>query len=859
MKIYVYQLNHAPEELKIGQTSHDDVHIRIRQQVGTANIAYTLLHQCEVVRADGTTFGDRQVHQALERMGVRRVARTNGNRDTELFRTDLATVKTAIASVVTGRQLDAGRHQTFDLRPEQQVAVERTAAYFRANRMATSVPPHFLWNAKMRFGKTFTTYQLAREMGWSRILVLTYKPAVAAAWRDDLLHHVDFADWQFVDKGTPWSSVDETGKIVWFASFQDVMGKTRDQQVKERNEALYLLDWDCIVLDEYHFGAWRDNAKDIYSLAPDDEKSEKATAEQEPDVQEVESLPITAGHYLYLSGTPFKAISEGEFTEDQIFNWTYPDEQAAKANWIGPGRNPYRDLPRMELRTYLIGDTARTEATAGEFNEFSLTDLFRARKVEDAHGDAVYEFMNDKAVVAWLDTIAGRNKRLLKDALRANTLKVAHGTGPQFPYADSTLRDRLRHVVWYLPDVASCRAMSALLAFDPYFGGSADNPKYRVVDLGGNATGTGLKALDPVRRAIDPDDKPTITLTCGKLMTGVTVPEWSGIFMLRGSNSPESYFQSAFRVQSPWTRPDADAPDGKRVLKDVCYVFDFDPQRALRLVGEFATRLSEATRTSAEAKVAEFTTFLPIFCYDDGEMLTVDPTDILAIADAGVSSTMMVRKWRSGALVSLDGAAFESLLADDAMMAAIAGLEQFRKKSVDVKKTTEVVIAAEDALKKAKREKRPPTPEEDAAIKEARDQKKKLRESLVAFLQRIPAFMYITDAREQALADVIRAQDSRRFERATGLSIEMFERMASSGLLNGKKIDAAILAFKRYEDASLEYAGNARERNSGVVGGMFRVYSKEEADRLVHEAHVQDSAPLSNRDNGGISFLASRR
>lgn len=830
-RLYIYEAAHAPGELKIGETDRDDVHVRIREQLGTANVRYSLLHQQVAVRRDGTTFRDTDVHNTLERMGHPPVPRHMGGKDTEWYRVDLATALTAIASVETGRELDAGRWQTFGMRPEQQSAVRGTSTYFREHNHDDG-PAHFLWNAKMRFGKTFTTYQLALEMGWTRLLVLTYKPAVADAWRKDLQGHVDFAGWQFVDKDTDWETLDESRPIVWFASFQDVLGKTKDKKIKERNWFLHAEDWDCIAIDEYHFGAWRDNAKDLYSQTFGDEKDEKQVAEQSPDADAVESLPIAAKHYLYLSGTPFRAIETGEFSEEQIFNWTYPDEQAAKEAWPAGAANPYADLPRMELRTYLIGDTARSEATEGEFNEFSLSELFKATK----SADGTYAFTEERYVTAWLDTITGRNAALLNGELRQRTLTPREdGSGPQFPYADANLRNLLRHTVWYLPDVAACRAMTRLLNRDPYFGGDPADPHYRVVDIGGSAAGTGIAALDPVRKTIDEANKPTITLSCGKLMTGVTVPEWTGIFMLRGTNSPESYFQAAFRVQSPWTSRDADQPGGRQILKDTCYVFDFDPQRALRLVGEFATRVSEATGASAESKVKEFTAFLPVFCYADGQMQAVDAADILAIADSGLTSSMMVRKWKSANLVQLDGPTFHRLLADEELMETLNNLEQFRNNKVDVGKAAKVVISAEEALRKAKAERRAPTEEEDSEAKEARKQKQQLREALVAFLQRIPAFMYITDTREKALVEVIRAQEGAKFERATGVPLAMFERLVQSGLLRNDNIDKAILAFKRYEDSSLGYAGNFKDRSDLSIGAMFDTLTTEQADRLINQ------------------------
>ncbi len=239
----------------------------------------------------------------------------------------------------------------------------------------------------MRFGKTFATYQLAREMGWNRVLVLTYKPAVQTAWRDDLLGHVDFAGWHFVDRDTPIAEADEllSGKdpVVRFASFQDLNGKSPDGQIKAHNESIHLTEWDCIVLDEYHFGAWRDSARDLY-----DPTDKELAEEEEPDEAVTEEdLGLDAASYLYLSGTPFRAITNGEFTEDATFDWTYVDEQAAKDAWNEPpGSNPYTELPRMEMYAYEIAPGAAGWAEDGEFSGFSLTEYFKAKRVGEGDG-----------------------------------------------------------------------------------------------------------------------------------------------------------------------------------------------------------------------------------------------------------------------------------------------------------------------------------------------------------------------------------------------------------------------------------------------------------------------------------------
>ena len=224
-------------------------------------------------------------------------------------------------------------------------------------------------------------------MGWCRVLVLTYKPAVQTAWRDDLLSHIDFEGWRFVDRDTPDADrdayADGPDPLVWFASFQDLHGRTPDGDVKAHNEVVHLIDWDCIVIDEYHFGAWRDTARELY------DPSDKSIAEVEEPEEAVteDDLGLGTRYQLYLSGTPFRAITSGEFTEDQIFNWTYVDEQREKAGWdASRGPNPHLDLPRMEMYSDQMGPDAEGWALDGEFIGFSLGDYFKADKVTAAHG-----------------------------------------------------------------------------------------------------------------------------------------------------------------------------------------------------------------------------------------------------------------------------------------------------------------------------------------------------------------------------------------------------------------------------------------------------------------------------------------
>lgn len=300
--------------------------------------------------------------------------------------------------------------------------------------------------------------------------------------------------------------------------------------------------------------------------------SDKDLAEDEEPEDQVtsEDLGLDAEHYLYLSGTPFRAITNGEFTEDAIFNWTYPQEQEAKATWDdAEGPNPYIDLPGMEMYCYRIGEEAADWAGDGEFNGFSLSEYFKAKRVDEnskSTGAGAYVFEDPVRVSEFLNMLRGK----LSDQTK---MEVVAGQKAPFPYESPVFSQAIRHAVWYLPDVGSCCAMRDMLATHPNF------KDYEVVVAAGARAGQGAAAKPPVNRAIAEANKASksgsITLSCGKLMTGVTVPEWGGILMLRSLKSPESYFQAAFRVQSPWSGRTASGD--RTALKPTCYVFEFDP------------------------------------------------------------------------------------------------------------------------------------------------------------------------------------------------------------------------------------------------------------------------------------------
>lgn len=791
--------------LKIGFTTRDDVEIRIKEQFPTLmpTKPWELKFVCEATNGS-TIFSDKDVHKKLLELGRRNVKG-------EWFECTVADIELALDSLLTGESVQRTRKLKFKLRPEQAFAIKKTAAFFNNNIKANSKNSRFLWNAKMRFGKTFTTYKLAEKMEWTRILILTWKPAVVDSWEKDLLNHSDFEGWQFIGGKNDDIIVDKNKPIVWFASFQDVLGKTKDGKKKRINTELSKLKWDVVVLDEYHFGAWNDNSKNYYLTESDEIDSAEFS---EDDVN------LKVSHYLYLSGTPFRALSTGEFIEDQVYSWTYSDEQQAKRIWNGESEfNPYESLPKMALLTYRMPDDIRNFVEDSENNEFDLNEFFKVEK-DSKNENRKYRFTHESDVQKWLNLIRGQH--LPYDP----RISGASSNKPPIPFEDNRLLGALRHTLWYLPSVGACYAMADLLksSTNSFF------TEYKIVVAAGSEAGIGVKALKPVREAIgfDGTKTRTITLTCSKLNTGVTVPEWSGILMLSNISTPETYFQTAFRVQSPWTIKGIDPVKGDidYIIKPTCYIFDFAPNRALRLISEYASQLDTDPNKSNKIKVEDFLNYLPVLCYDGFLMQEMQADSLLQFVMTGTSSNLLARTWQSKRLVNVSNSALSRLLEHPDLLQRLEKFEAFRK----LGKNLESTINSERALKKLKSKpesertvnEKKSINEEEKAIRSFRE---KLQEKLTIFASRVPIFMYLTDFREETLKDVITKLEPELFEKVTNLAVQDFELLCEIGIFNVPIMDSAVYQFRRFEDASLNYIYPKEDSSNEVIGGFLNSYT----------------------------------
>lgn len=831
--IYGYTLPTVADHdgyIKIGYTDRENTENRIKEQLHTAGIPFKVLFKESAMRSDGTCFTDKDVHRLLKHKGFRQL--NEGKDHNEWFCCSEKEALETIEEVRTGIRFEGQRTWNFSMRKEQQTAVQMAKDYFEQSKKDDpDRPSKFLWNAKMRFGKTFATYQLAKSMNFKRILVLTFKPAVESAWQEDLSHHIDFLGWQFVSNkeakfdarelDEQFEDCDSTKPIVVFGSFQDLLGTNSAGGIKAKNEFIHTTNWDLVVFDEYHFGAWRENAKNLFEKFDeenDDFDIEKYQKEEAGNAINESFLPITSNHYLYLSGTPFRALNSGEFLEDQIFNWTYSDEQSAKENWTGKAEdNPYAALPKMIMFTYKVPDSITNVATNEGYDEFDINEFFRA-ECEEKDKPETARFVYEDYVQNWLKMIQGNYMPV--DGLKLGAER------PPMPFSDTTLLNVLSHTLWFLPNIASCYAMYNLLKQkqNNFFS------DYKIIVCAGTKAGIGLDALTPVLNAMgDPLKTKTITLSCGKITTGVTVRPWAGVFMLRNLKSPETYFQTAFRVQSPWEIKDEHG--NREIIKKECYVFDFALERALRQISDYSCRL-KVDDTSPEQKVSEFINFLPVLAFDGSSMNKIDAQDILDITYAGTSATLLAKRWQTVLLVHVDNDTLKKLQNNQDALDALMNIEGFRSLNSEI----QTIINRSEKVKKLKKEKGDNlTKQEKKEIsedeKKAKSLRKQVQENLLKLAARIPAFMYLTDYREQTIKDVITQIEPELFKKVTGLSVKNFDVLCSIGLFDPEKMNQGIFGFRKYENSSLNYTGIDKHEGE-AVGGWDTVLRREEYEAL---------------------------
>ena len=723
--IYVFRINDAKHKgcLKVGETTCDNGDVfdlvpnskalneaakkRINQYTQTAGIEYELLYtELTIYKAQKvlSSFNDKEVHSVLERSGIKKKVFDTKHKANEWFITDLETVKQAIKAVKEGRQSLTTAEVSHDkspvvFRPEQREAIEKTKKRFKkGNQM--------LWNAKMRFGKTLSALQVVKDMDFGRTLILTHRPVVDSGWFEDftkIFYDSPVFAYGSKNNGDSHASLEArakqgTCKYVYFASMQDLRGSELVGGNFDKNHEVFATVWDCIIVDEAHEGTQTELGKAV-----------------------MQELTKDKTKILRLSGTPFNLLDD--VNEDEIYTWDYVMEQRAKVTWdlthFGDP-NPYASLPTMNIYTYDLGRLLHefvVEDVAFNFREF-----FRVN--ETGH------FIHETNVKAFLDLMTKEDQDCC------------------YPFANEEYRHIFRHTLWMLPGVKEARAMSALLQSHPVF------QHFEVVNVAGDGDEDeeSKDALAAVKKAIgsDPDATRTITLSCGRLTTGVSVEAWTGVFMLSGSyhTAASSYMQTIFRVQTPATI------NGR--VKEQCYVFDFAPDRTLKVIAETAKISAKAGKTSGDDReiMGAFLNFCPIISIEGSQMKQYDVPKMLE----QLKKVYVERVVRNG---------FEdkSLYNDELMKLNDLELKEFddlRKiigRTKAMHKTSQVDInnqgltneqyqeleALEEKSKKRGKDRQPLTEEEKKRL-EALLNKKKNREAAISILRgisiRMPLLIY---------------------------------------------------------------------------------------------------------------------
>ena len=836
--IYIYETPSSKLEslIKIGDAI--DVEKRIKEQLNTASsfeqssLEYTLLYQTEAIKKDGTHFRDHDIHAILEYKGYPRRKITKDNEvlkgTTEWFEVDVDKVIHLVEQFKAGKnpeEIEIERFQDFPMRPEQLDAVTQSKA-FLSQKKSPGETLEMLWNAKMRFGKTFTAYQLALNMNWIKVLVLTYKPAVEDAWKKDLEHHVDFKDYVFLRRDTLSQInqyLDKSKRVVAFASYQDLLGDNREGGIKARHEELFSTHWDAVIIDEFHYGAGTKKAKDMMAeqiaiesdSEPTDKQLEQAKKEffaEEDDelseeketeaIVEVVEKSITSEARLYLSGTPFKAIANAQFPQEAIYNWTYTDEQKAKEQWAidhpeTPELNPYLSLPQIQMYLYKVSEDLIKAGIDEGKNEFSLNHFFRAKNKK---------FVNEVAVKKWLDLISGIIRPHIE--VDEEIMDEKRLVASQYPFDhDSKLFDELDHTLWYLNRVDSAYALKALLEKHPVF------QHFHIILAAGKELKSGVDAVQPVLDAID-KNKRSITISVGKLTTGVSIPKWKGVMFLRDIASPENYFQTAFRAQTPYKNP----VTGE--VKSVCYVFDFSPNRSLRLLTTYSEKLStDSYLTTSEEKLGEFIRYLPVLKVAGNSMVSMEAREVLIFDLSGIDAKGLGERFieRKNVVVNRDtinaiNASEQTQQRVQDIFDRIKMFKRFNGASDNEMKQSDVDVGNLDVNdKKIKdlktkdttgKEKKAVDKEIDKAEKEMKSEREKIRELLRTLLSRLPVFMYLTDATEENLEQVLIEDKHDLFRKTTGIQIDDFRYLVDIGLLRIESIDGYILKFVNLESTN---------------------------------------------------------
>lgn len=792
--IYVFRIHDAAHHgcLKIGEATCEDENVfglspnskalneaarkRINQYTQTAGIAYDLLYtELTIYNRGGLrSFNDKEVHNVLERSGIKKKVFDTVNKANEWFITDLGTVKRAIAAVKEGRSSLSSAEVTREyspivFRPEQQEAISKTKKQFKkGNQM--------LWNAKMRFGKTLSALQVVKDIEFQRTLILTHRPVVDAGWFEDFGKiFYDRKDFAYGSKNNgesfgslEWRAESHGLHYVYFASMQNLRGSELVGGNFDKNNEVFATDWDLIIVDEAHEGTQTELGKAVMG-----------------------ELVKEQTKVLRLSGTPFNLLDD--FKEDEIYTWDYVMEQRAKVSWdelhFGDP-NPYASLPTLNIFTYDLGRLLHE--FVDEDVAFNFREFFRVNESGS--------FCHEKDVRAFLNLLTKEDK----DSI--------------YPYANEEYRNIFRHTLWMVPGVKEARALSAMLQTHPVF------QHFKVVNVAGDGDQDeeSRDALEAVEKAIgkDPDATRTITLSCGRLTTGVSVKAWTAVFMLSGSynTAASSYMQTIFRVQTSATI------NGR--MKEQCYVFDFAPDRTLKVIAETAKISSKAGKTSQSDRKAmgEFINFCPIISIEGSQMNRFDVPRMLEQLKRVYVERVVRNGFEDNSLYN-----DELMKLDDLELQEFDDLKKIIGQTKAMPKTNQVDINSqglnnEEYEEKEKLEKKPKkelTEEERKRLEELK-KKTKNREAAISILRgisiRMPLLIYgaeLSDENHEITIDNF----------ASLIDSQSWEEFMPKGVTKQK-----FNSFKKYYDPEIFCAAGKRIR--AIARAADKLSIEERIERI---------------------------
>ena len=760
--------------LKICYTT-GDVEEEVSKRYRSDAKRYKVVFKESALLDDGTTFTDKQVMAVIRQ----RPYEVKGD---DWVRCTVIDVKSSILAFKYG--IESGHYRTlnYGMRSEQRDAVMRTKQYYSGfKKRNPEKAARFIWNVKSGFGKHFATFQLIKSMRLKTILILTFRPAATASlWKETMESHVDFEGWQYGShNGLTFDESDKSRPFVYFASFREYFEKCDFGTLKSKDQGMRGIKWDLVVFDEFNTASWSESTSELFATENRKERYYQIGEGMELFKHgfDEENLPLSTSRYLYLSETPLELFESGEFRENQIYNWTYIDEQIAKESW-NDDNSPYAGMPRMVLMTYQLPEFMKEVAFNSVSERFDFDELF---STEGDGKSAVFKHFDE--VQWWLDAIRGYFEDS-EDDDKADCTKH-----PPLPYSDTRLLKAIDHSVWLLPKASSCYAMARLLELNR----NRFYHDYKVIVATGPGIGVGADASKSLKSVMqNPLNCRSITLTCGKLMGGVSIRPWSAIFILRNISNLESYFQAAFQVQFPWVM---DGTSYSKVpVKKECYVFDFDPSRISKLVIEYNCRFG-LERDNLKERVSQFIRLLPLLVFDGKSMKQLDVDGALDCAKKGITFTDVNKGWEKDSLVNVDDGTLSALVKDNKTMHSLMQIELFRNLDQDL----ETILQISEKIRRVRKaETNPKTTEKRELNKEERDMLDKrnaLRKRFIRLLNRLQSLLRV-ETIDGCIPDIIIPKiDPRDFRKRMWMGVDEFRRLFRLGIYNAHVLNPAIFEF----------------------------------------------------------------